>query len=294
MTFAEQIPRRLEKLLRDSTTLSRGELRRAIEQGRVRVEGAPAAADALVFGDEAVRLDGEPLRPRARQRTVLFHKPAGMTATLSEVHGRADLSGPLRTMPAGCAPVGRLDRATTGALLFTTDGDLLNAVLRPVHHVPKVYRLQLSEAVAADDPRLEALRAGVPTALGTLRADAVRVGRSRPGRRVVDGAPDRGQTELWLTLHEGKNRQIRRMCRGAGLRLEQLHRSSIGAVALGALPEGRWRALDGAEVDQLWAAVGGRREVRRRRRRALARQARERRERGEPHPKLERWLRETG
>lgn len=290
MAFADQLPRRLEKLVRDSTALSRQELREAIEEGRVRVDGEPAALDALVFGDEDVRLDGRSLELREHQRTVLFHKPAGMTASLADTHGRTDLSEPLEGMPEGCAPVGRLDRETTGALLFTTDGDLLNAVLRPMHHVAKVYRLTLSEWLAEDDPRLRQLVDGVPTALGSLRADDVRIGTRRAGRVVEDGAPDRGETELWLTLHEGKNRQIRRMCRGARLRLEHLHRASIGTIALGDLSEGAWRELEASEVDALWDALGGRAHVNQLRRDALERQARQAREQGSPHLKLERWL----
>jgi len=297
VSFADQLPRRLEKLLRDSTTLSRRELREAAESGRVHVEvdGAcvPPELDRLVFGDERVCLDGEPLTSRP-VRTVLFHKAAGVTATLADTLGRDDLSGPLRTMPAGCAPVGRLDRATTGALLFTSDGDLLNAILRPKHHVPKVYRLRLSEAVAEGDPRLQLLLDGVPTELGPLRADAVRVGEVRPGTSVHRGPPDRGETELWLTLHEGKNRQIRRMCRRAKLRLEHLHRASVGPIALGDLSEGQWRELDDTEVDQLWTAIGGRALVDAQRRAALGRQARGARDEGTPHHKLERWLTATG
>ncbi len=290
MAYADQLPRRLEKLVRDSTTLSRQELRAAIEEGRVRVEGERSALDTLVFGDEDVRLDGRSLQPRERQRTVLFHKPAGMTASLADTHGRADLSEPLAGMPDGCAPVGRLDRETTGALLFTTDGDLLNAVLRPMHQVAKVYRLTLSEWLAEDDPRLRQLVDGVPTALGSLRADEVRVGERRRGRPVEDAAPDRGETELWLTLHEGKNRQIRRMCRGVSLRLEHLHRASIGPIALGTLAEGQWRELGDPEVNALWTVLGGRAHVERLRRDALQRQARDARAAGEPHLKLERWL----
>ncbi len=291
MSFRDQIPRRLGKHLADGTSLSRAEVREAIAGGRVRI-GARIAADPdqLVFGDDPVALDGALVRPRREQRAVLFHKPAGLTTTLADTLGRADLSGPLEGMPAGCAPVGRLDRATTGALLLTTDGDLLNAILRPEHHVPKVYRLDLDEAVADGDPRLTQLLAGVPTALGHLSAADVRIGQRRPGRAVVGGPPDRGETELWVTLREGKNRQIRRMCRRSDLRLRGLHRESIGPVTLGDLAEGRWRELSGAEVGALWTAVGGRARVRRQQRAALRRQAERARERGAPNDRLEAWL----
>ena len=249
-----------------------------------------ADLERLIFGGDRVTLDGAEVRFRERQATVLFHKPAAMTTTLADRLGRADLAGPLQSMPAGCGPVGRLDRETTGALLLTTDGDLANAVLQPGSGVPKVYRLQIDEALADDDPRLGMLLRGVSTALGVLTMDAVRIGRRRGGRVVVGGPPDRGETELWATLSAGKNRHIRRMCRRAGLRLRQLHRRSIGPVELGELAEGRWRSLTSTEVERLWAVVG-RDRVRAGQRAALERQARAARELGAPNHRLEAWLR---
>ena len=297
MTFADQMPRRLIKLLGDGTSLTRQAIGRAVAQGRVEVvaEGIPVPAqlDRWIFGDDRVALDGALVRPRERQHTVLYHKPANVTATLSDTRGREDLSGPRATMPAGCLPIGRLDRETTGALLFSTDGDLLNAVLRPEHGVKKLYRLTIAEALSESDPRLAQLLTGVPTALGTLRAESWRIGDRRPGRAVVKGPPDRGETELWLTLHGGKNRQIRRMCQRTDLRLRQLHRTAVGPVALGALAEGSWRRLEDTEVERLWAATGGRDALRRGQRRALVRHARSAREHGEPSLRLEAWLRLT-
>lgn len=291
MSLDDPIPSRLGKHLADGTSLSRRAVAEAVAAGRVRV-GEQVAKDParLVFPNDEVSLDGEPVRPRRAQRTILFHKPAELTTTLADTLGRTDLSGPLATMPEGCAPVGRLDRATTGALLLTTDGDLLNAILLPEHHVAKVYRLDLDEAVDDDDERLTALTRGVETPIGVLRAEAVRVGHRRLGESVVDGPPDHGETELWLTLREGKNRQIRRMCRALKLRLRHLHRDSVGPVRLGSLAEGDWRDLSDAEVEDLWRAVGGREHVLERRRAALRRQAARARERGTPDERLEAWL----
>lgn len=289
--MAEPIPCRLGKYLADGTSLSRRAVAGAVAAGRVRIgERIATDPERLVFPNDAVFLDGKAVRPRREQRTILFHKPPDLTTTLADTLGRADLSGPLENMPEGCAPVGRLDRATTGALLLTTDGDLLNAVLLPEHHVPKVYRLDLDEAVDDDDARLTRLVEGVETPIGVLRAETVRLGERRPGRVVTGGPPDHGETELWLTLREGKNRQIRRMCRAVKLRLRHLHRVSIGPVRLGSLAEGDWRDLSAAEVESLWRAVGGREHVWKRRRAALCRQAEQARKRGAPDRRLERWL----
>lgn len=289
--MSEPLPCRLGKYVGDGTALSRQAVVSAIAAGRVRVDGRVATdPEWIVFPEDAITLDGGEVEPRREQHTVLFHKPADLTTTMADTLGRADLRGPLAAMPAGCAPVGRLDRATTGALLLTTDGDLLNAILLPEHHVAKVYRLTLDEAVMDDDPRLDQLLEGVATPIGVLRAAEVRVGHRRVGEPVEHGPPDHGETELWLTLREGKNRQIRRMCRALKLRLRHLHRDSVGPVRLGSLAEGDWRDLSRAEVEDLWRAVGGREHVRERRRAALRRQAERARARGAPDERLEAWL----
>jgi pseudouridine synthase len=180
--------------------------------------------------------------------------------------------------------VGRLDRATTGALLFTTDGDLAHAVRKPWHRVPKHYLLDVTGDVEPHDPRLENLVRGVDTALGTLHVERVTVVERppQPGRT--------GITRLRAVLVGGKNRQLRRMCYRAGLRLLHLHRDRFGPIHLGALAPDDWRPLTGDEVDALWASVGGRDHIRKHQLQALARRAALAREQGAPMPRLERWL----
>lgn len=284
MIFADPIPRRLDKLVRDSTRLSRAEIGEAITAGRIRVAvgGVEVVAepDRLMFGGDEVRLDGEALRPLREHHTMLLHKPAGVTATARDPLGQSDLSTWLEAMPRGSFPVGRLDRETTGALLFTTDGDLAHAVLQPHHHAPKEYRLRIAGVIPVGDPRLRHLCEGVETSLGRLAADEV---------RVVARSDD--DSELSMTLSMGKNRQIRRMCYALGLRLLHLHRRAIGPIALEGTAAGQWRRLDEAEVERLWEAVQGRQSVRQRKWAALSRQARAARRRGEPLERLERWLR---
>lgn len=285
------LPRRLEKFLRDSTALSVDDGRLAYARGEVCVfePGVPhpkrMRVDDLIFEDDTVLLNQVRLEPRTSHVSLMLNKPSDVTATLRDPHGQRDLTAFLEAMPPGVFPVGRLDRDTTGLLLFTNDGDLANAILHPDHETDKVYWLWLDEHVADSDPRLGRMVEGVPLAGGGFVAHAVSVS-------VLHRTDS--HTELLVTLREGKNRQIRRMCRALRLELTHLHRKAIGPLSLGALPVGEWRPLDSDEVERLWQATGGRERATDRKLRALGTRARERRERGEPDLRLEAWLDRLG
>jgi len=278
------VPRRLGKYLRDCTPLSVNDVRAALSHGRVTLDGQRAEDEhALVFEEDDVRVDGRRLVPRHRQHTAMLHKPLGVTSTVRDPRGKADLSRWLDEMPAGMFPIGRLDRNTSGLLLFTTDGDLANAVLRPDHHTDKVYWLWLDEHVPDGDPRLGALLGGVPV-----------LGRDARARSCTVQHRTEHFTELLVTLDEGRNRQIRRMCRALDFHLNGLHRRSIGPLELGELPSGAWRLLDPGESDALWQATGGRRRAFARKLKALARLSEQRRHEGAPHVRLDAWLSRHG
>jgi 23S rRNA pseudouridine2605 synthase len=179
-------------------------------------------------------------------------------------------------------PVGRLDRDTTGLLLFTTDSDLQNAVLRPDQRTPKTYRLWL----AGDreiDPRIARLTEGTLSAGRALRAQSARV-----------VARSNGSTQVEVILTQGKNRQLRRMCHALKLRLHRLQRTAIGPLTLGTLKPGCWRPLAEAEVDILWQALGGREKQHHEKVAALVAQAMRAREAGTPLERLEAWLSRWG
>lgn len=202
-----------------------------------------------------------------------------MTTTARDPDGKRDLNHWLRQLPPGSFPIGRLDRATTGALLLTTDGDLANALLRPDHQTDKLYWLWLNEHIAPDDDRLRAWKTGIPLRNHTARATRT---------EIVYG--DEHSTQLHVTLQEGKNRQIRRMCRASDFRLLHLHRKSVGPISLESLREGEMRQLSMTEVSALWEASGGRAEVTRKQLEALGERARRARQEGKPLHRLESWL----
>lgn len=237
------------------------------------------ALEALVFADDRLLLDGALIEGMPARSYVLLNKPKGVTSTTHDPDGRTDLSPYLRQMPAGCFPVGRLDRETSGLLLCTNDGNLAHAVLRPDHQTTKTYWLWLDEELDASDPRLDQLLQGVPHEGELLTAKAARI-----------LARSEYATELELILTEGKKRQIRHMCRVLGLRLVHLHRSRIGPLSDSGLALGSFRLLATEEVEALWSATGGRAQVRKRRVAALVHVAQAAREAGTPLCRLESWL----
>jgi 23S rRNA pseudouridine2605 synthase len=281
------VPRRLDKYLRDATALSVVEIRKACESGRVTVATVEAPAsrlavpETLIFEADVVTLDGHVVTPRTEHHYLVLNKPRFITATARDPDGRTDLQPWLEQMPAGTFPVGRLDRETSGALLFTNDGDFANAILQPGHHTEKLYWLWLDEFMADDEPRLRAFVEGVPQANGLepLRATSV---------TILHRTDD--YTELHVTLDEGKNRHIRKMCHLLGLRLLELHRKAIGTFQLGPLAIGHWRHLETTEVERLWSSSGGTAKVESTKVIALTRMAQALRHAAHPNTRLEAWL----
>jgi 23S rRNA pseudouridine2605 synthase len=274
------IPRRLDKFVRDATDDSTLSVRDSIRAQQVRVNGDVCVDETqLVFEEDVVIRGGDRLVPRESHSHIMLNKPLGVTSTARDPDGRADLRHFLAQMPRGVFPIGRLDRMTSGLLLFTSDGDLAHAVLHSDHHTEKVYWLWLNEPVADDDPRLAALLGGMLVRGRLARVDSV---------AIVHRSED--FTELHVKLSEGKNRQIRRMARALDFHLHGLHRKAVGPLELGSLGPGEFRSLSPDEVRALWQATGGRERVRARKRAALLRLARSGRAAGLPDLRLESWL----
>jgi 23S rRNA pseudouridine2605 synthase len=226
------VPVRLNRYLASAGVASRRAADEVIRAGRVTVNGEPAQVGAVVSDGDDVRVDGRPVTVQATT-VVLLHKPAGVVTTARDPQGRPTV---LDFVPADVRlfPVGRLDRETTGALLLTNDGELADRLMHPRHGVRKTY----IATVAADPPprALSALRAGVELDDGRTAPADVRL--AGPGR-------------VEITIHEGRNRQVRRMLAAVGHPVRALHRSGYAGLGLGELRPGDWRTLDPAEVDAL-------------------------------------------
>ena len=227
---------RLNAWLARAGVASRRKADELIKAGRVTVNGEPGQLNTFVGADDDVRLDGEPL---AKQQLayVLLNKPAGVVTTAHDPQGRptvVDLVG----HQARIVPVGRLDADTTGVLLLTNDGELAHRLAHPRYEVDKVYEAECwSQPTDAD---LQRLRDGVELEDGpTGPADV----------RRIDGA------RIELTIHEGRNRQVRRMLDAVGHRVKQLRRSRYGPLTVGGLEPGAWRELEASEVELLRATT---------------------------------------
>jgi pseudouridine synthase len=237
---------RLNAWLARAGVASRRKSDELIKAGRVTVNGAPGELNTFVGSGDDVRLDGRPLQ-RQQVAYVLLHKPPGVVTTASDPQGRPTVVG-LVDHPSRVVPVGRLDADTTGALLLTNDGDLAHRLAHPRYQVDKVYEVELDGPLGEE--QLEQLRRGVDLDDGpTAPAAARRLGRNR----------------IELTIHEGRNRQVRRMIEAVGRRVVRLHRGRYGPLTLEGLEPGAWRELEASEVSALRALTTSPQAARRRR-----------------------------
>jgi 23S rRNA pseudouridine2605 synthase len=228
---------RLAKYLASAGVASRRASEEIVRGGRVTVAGQPVTDPARDVGSgDDVRLDGRPL-PTPERVVYALNKPAGVVSTARDTHGRPTVVS-LIPSPLRLYPVGRLDADTTGLILLTNDGELAQRLTHPSFEVPKTYRARVANA---------------PVGAAAIRAfrDGIELddGRTAPAR-IRRLAPD----TLELTIHEGRKRQIKRMCEAVGHPVLTLERVAFGPLSLGALKPGAYRRLDNDEVRALASA----------------------------------------
>ena len=206
--------------------------------GRVTVNGAAARPGDQADPDtDCIAVDGKPLAGREKKVYLMLHKPRGYVTTLSDEFGRRTAAELVRDCGARVFPVGRLDMDSEGLLLMTNDGAWMQRLLHPSHQIEKEYRVTVTGPVEGAAQRLAAIR--------DLEGERIRPARVRELWR------DGSKAALSVTIHEGKNRQIRRMCRQAGLAVRRLQRVREHTLTLGDLPAGQWRYLTQQELRDL-------------------------------------------
>lgn len=227
----------LERALSKLGLASRSEARALIRAGRVRVDGKPAADPSARVTPEriAIEIDGTAAARRSETITIALHKPRGYVTTRSDPQGRRTVYDLLAGVPTRVVPVGRLDLATSGLLLFTNDTQFANWLTAPVNAIPRVYLVTVAGRV--DDSTIATWQRGVSVDGDRLSAHSVVI-RKASGK----------ETHLTVVLVEGKNREVRRLLESAGHPVRSLKRVQFGDLTLGDLPPGQWRQLSAAEL----------------------------------------------
>ncbi len=230
---------RLQKLISRSGLMSRRKAEEAIRQGQVTVDGRPAQLGESADPErEEIRVAGEPISFSSPVRTLMLNKPTGYICSMKDPQGRRVVSDLLPDEFGRLYPVGRLDYNTEGLLLLTNDGALAQHLTHPRHHVPKTYLVKVRGYLGL--PGQKKLESGVRLDDG-LTAPAKISNLRRSGRNC------------WfeLTLREGRNRQVRRMCEAVGLPVVRLKRVALGGLSLGELESGTCRLLTEGELVDL-------------------------------------------
>ncbi|MBP3706101.1 MAG: rRNA pseudouridine synthase [Clostridia bacterium] len=235
----KQIKIRLQKHLSECGIASRRKAEELIEQGKVKVNGRIAVlGDKIDPKRDKVTVRGKTVIPVNKKVYIMLHKPRGFVTTMKDERDRKCVSDLVRDVGVKVFPVGRLDRNSEGLLIMTNDGELANILTHPSSHVNKTYRVTVGGAV--DDEQLKRLCSGIELdGTMTLPCDVF----------VMERKLDR--TVLGFIIHEGRNRQIRRMCEAVKLEVIRLKRTEIAGVKLGMLPQGSWRHLNEREMQRL-------------------------------------------
>ncbi len=235
---------RIQKLIADAGYCSRRKAEELIEKGLVKVNGRPVSVGDKALPKDHITVGDEPIaQPKKKQYTYLMlNKPRGYISTMSDEKGRRCVADLVADVGVRVFPVGRLDVNSEGLLLFTDDGDFANDMTHPSRHVGKTYRVTVRPDIT-DDQAVQLSEGVVIDGRRTAPA-TVRVLTKEPGRVVLE-----------LILHEGRNRQIRKMCEAVGLEVARLKRIAVGPVKLGMLKPGTYRELTKEELRALRNAM---------------------------------------
>lgn len=232
---------RLQKYMAMCGVAARRKCEEIIREGRVAVNGETVMEmGTLVQEGDVVTLDGERIQPEEKKVYILYHKPAGEVTTVSDDKGRETVLDRFRDLPVRVYPVGRLDYDSEGLLLLTNDGELAQRLTHPSCEVDKTYLVRIVGNLTKEEH--DRLRRGLYMEGDERRTWPARVGIVRTGEVWSD---------VLVTIHEGRNRQVRRMMDAVGHRVVMLRRVRFGPLELGGLRRGEWRELTAEEIGKL-------------------------------------------
>lgn len=242
--MAKNEPIRLQKMLSQCGIASRRKAEELISKGYVKVNGKVAQIGDKVLPSDKVYVNGKRVLTKAKPtyRYIMLNKPRGFITTMNDEKGRKCVAQLVEGVGTRVYPVGRLDKDSEGMLIFTNDGEFANKIMHPKNSIFKTYRVTVRPSI--DEETLVKFETGVTLDDGTKTAPAQVTVLHEEENRVV----------MEMILHEGKNREIRRMCEAVGLEVAKLKRIQIGGVKMGMLKIGDWRDLTEKEVKSLTAS----------------------------------------
>ena len=239
--MANNEPIRLQKYISQCGIASRRKAEELILQGKVKINGKTAVLGDKVHDGDKVYVGGKRvIISKKNYRYIMLNKPRGFITTMSDDRGRKCVAELVRSVGERVYPIGRLDKDSEGMLIFTNDGDFANKVMHPRNSIYKFYRVTVRPDITED--QLVKLETGVELDGKKTAPAVVHVLHKEQGRVVLE-----------MILHEGKNREIRKMCEAVGLQVARLKRTQIGSVKMGMLKQGDWRDLTEKEVKNLLA-----------------------------------------
>lgn len=228
----------MQKILSGAGVCSRRRAEEYLSQGRVKVNGRVAAlGEKADLQQDCIEVDGVALSQPRRHTYLMLHKPRGYVTTLSDEKGRRTVAQLVADCGVRVWPVGRLDMDSEGLLLLTDDGALTHGLTHPSHEIPKEYHVQVAGDVGA----------ALPVLARPMEVDGEDM--------VADVVEQLGPQRLKIVIHQGKNRQVRRMCAAAGLTVTRLIRVREGRLQLGSLKRGTWRPLTSGEIRELMEEI---------------------------------------
>lgn len=230
---------RLQKYLADAGIASRRKCEQLIEEGRVKLNGAVAEIGMNVSDGDVVTLDGKRVRANNERVMIAFYKPKNVICSNAEDEDRKKVTDFFKELPYRLYTVGRLDYDSEGLILVTNDGDAANRLMHPRYGLSKTYNVLCSGRFT--DAEIHTLASGV----------MLEDGMTAPARVKLLRETDNGNTELSITIHEGRNRQVRRMVAAVGHDTLRLVRVSIGKLTISGLKSGQWRFLSREEAELL-------------------------------------------
>lgn len=230
----------LQKYLSMCGVASRRKSQELISQGKVKINGHVAELGSrVVVGEDIVTVSGEKIAYDSSEKYyIMLNKPRGYITTMNDERGRKCTADLVKDIPARVFPIGRLDKDSEGLLIFTNDGDFANKLIHPSHDIWKTYRVTVKPSISEEQ-------------LTNLCIGPEIDGKPTTPAKVEVVSEENGRVVLEISIKEGRNRQIRKMCEMVGLEVARLKRKSIGNLKLGMLGVGKWRKLTSEEIKSL-------------------------------------------